>query len=278
VVTDRPGRRVEILLAVEDVVVTESLFGPGEPGPGLHVHRFHADCFYVLEGELTLALPDREHVLGPGTFALVPPQVVHAFRQDGSDAVRFLNLHAPGMAFDRYLLELYAAREGAGDPPDWFDQHPPPTDGGRDPATVIVRTAETDAVTVAGTHVGFLASADETLDAIGLVAYTAPPGFSGPPLHLHERTWDAFYVLEGRLAVRLGDERRELGPGDHVAVPPGTVHGFASPGDAPARFLDIHAPAGFERYFREAAAAVGDGPVDPQVLARIASRYDVRPA
>ena len=73
-----------------------------------------------------------------------------------------------------------------------FDQHPPPADGGLDPASVIVRTAGTDAVGLAGTHIGFLANADEALGTIGLVEYTAPPFFPGPPLHVHDHTWDAY--------------------------------------------------------------------------------------
>ena len=39
--------------------------------------------------------------------------------------------------------------------------------------------------------------------------------------------------------------------------------------------LDIHAPGGFEDYFREVAAAVESGGRDPAVLAEIGSRYDI---
>jgi hypothetical protein len=42
------------------------------------------------------------------------------------------------------------------------------------------------------------------------------------------------------------------------------------------RILNVMAPGGLERYLKE-AAAVG-GPPDPEVLARIASRYDFVPA
>jgi hypothetical protein len=41
--------------------------------------------------------------------------------------------------------------------------------------------------------------------------------------------------------------------------------------------VDIHAPGGFEDSFREVAAVVGEGALDPEA-ARIASRYDIRPA
>ena len=49
VVTDGPERSVAIRLALEEVVLTEARYAAGERGPDLHVHRLHADCFYVLE-------------------------------------------------------------------------------------------------------------------------------------------------------------------------------------------------------------------------------------
>ncbi|TML68239.1 MAG: cupin domain-containing protein [Actinobacteria bacterium] len=279
VVTDRRERRVSIRLALDQVVITESRYGAGERGPDPHVHRLHADCFYVLEGMFTLSLNDGDHVVGPGTFVLVPPNVVHAFRNDSQEGTRFLNLHAPGVGFDRYVQaiagtgeEFQAALAAR------FDQHPPPEDGGLDPAGALVRTAETDAVSMIGVHIGFLADADHALGAMGLVEYTAPAGFPGPPVHVHEHTWDAYYVLEGCLTMRLGDDRLELAPGDVAVVPPGTVHGFSNTLETPARFLGVHAPGGFERYFRELAAALADGPPDPAVIAGIAARYDVKNA
>jgi mannose-6-phosphate isomerase-like protein (cupin superfamily) len=275
VVTDTPARTVSIRLALEDVVITESRFSAGEVGTEPHVHRLHADCFYVLDGALTVPLDDGDRVLGPGTFALIPPNVVHAFRNDGPGEVRYLNLHAPGCGFDRYLQGLYEPVDQAPS----FDQRPPPEEGGLDPAGVLVRSAETDAVRLGDVRIGFLAEAGEALGAIGLAEYTAPPSFPGPPAHVHDRTWDAYYVLEGRLRMRLGEESRDLEPGDLLAVPPGTVHGFANTlTDASTRFLGLHAPGGFERYFREAAAAFGNGPPDPDAMREIARTYDVRPA
>ena len=45
------------------------------------------------------------------------------------------------------------------------------------------------------------------------------------PTHLH-RGEEVLHVVSGRLLVRVGDERRECGPGDVVAVPAGAWHGF----------------------------------------------------
>jgi mannose-6-phosphate isomerase-like protein (cupin superfamily) len=40
-----------------------------------------------------------------------------------------------------------------------------------------------------------------------------------------------FYVLEGTLTMRLGDETTELPAGSFVCVPPGVVHTFSNPGE-----------------------------------------------
>jgi quercetin dioxygenase-like cupin family protein len=45
------------------------------------------------------------------------------------------------------------------------------------------------------------------------------------PVHLHFGE-EVLHVVRGRLLVRIGDERRECGPGDVVSVPAGAWHGF----------------------------------------------------
>jgi mannose-6-phosphate isomerase-like protein (cupin superfamily) len=86
-----------------------------------------------------------------------------------------------------------------------------------------------------------------------------------------------FYVLEGALTLRLGDETVEAPAGSFAFVPPGNVHTFSNPSDETVRMLNLMAPGGFEQYLKEAAAAMGGGPPDPAVMARIASRYDFEP-
>jgi quercetin dioxygenase-like cupin family protein len=107
---------------------------------------------------------------------------------------------------------------------------------------------------------------------------TIPPGFPGPPPHTHETLTDMFYVLEGTMTFRLGDESRTAGPGTFVCARPGEVHTFSNPTDQPARFLNFNTPSGFEHYMRELAAAGRQGPLTPEVIGPIASRHDFRPA
>jgi mannose-6-phosphate isomerase-like protein (cupin superfamily) len=113
---------------------------------------------------------------------------------------------------------------------------------------------------------------------IAVTDNTVPPGFPGPVRHRHARMTDVFYVLEGELTFDLGGERRVLGPGGFVLVPPGVAHTFANPGPAPARFLNVYQPAGNEQYLKEAVKRLAEGhPWSPAEMAEVASRYDFEP-
>jgi mannose-6-phosphate isomerase-like protein (cupin superfamily) len=65
--------------------------------------------------------------------------------------------------------------------------------------------------------------------------------------HVHQGEDDAFYIVEGEMTFRLGDEDVAAPPGTFVLVPPGVEHGFRNDGGIPVRMLNIHAPAGFDR-------------------------------
>jgi mannose-6-phosphate isomerase-like protein (cupin superfamily) len=73
----------------------------------------------------------------------------------------------------------------------------------------------------------------------------APPGSeTGPPrwiapLHLHNNDDEAWYVVEGKLCVKVGDHTVEAGAGAAVLVPKGTPHTYWNPDPAPVRYLLI---------------------------------------
>ncbi|HEX8855571.1 MAG TPA: cupin domain-containing protein [Thermoleophilaceae bacterium] len=65
--------------------------------------------------------------------------------------------------------------------------------------------------------------------------------------HVHNEEDDAFYIVEGEMTFFFGDEEVTATPGTFVLVPPGVEHGFRNDNAEPVRFLNIHAPAGFDR-------------------------------
>ena|SRR5579875_2216397 len=124
------------------------------------------------------------------------------------------------------------------------------------------------------------ATSESTGGAYGLVEALAPPG-SGPPLHVHRREDEAFWILEGDLTVRCGDQTFAAGPGSYTFLPRGIPHTFAVEGSSPARILSVCSPGGFEQYFVEAGQpAVGSelppaAPVDVALLTRVGRNYNV---
>ena len=57
------------------------------------------------------------------------------------------------------------------------------------------------------------------------------------PLHLHRNDDEAWYVLEGTLCVRLGEDVVEAKAGSAVFVPRGTPHTYWNPGPSLVRYL-----------------------------------------
>jgi quercetin dioxygenase-like cupin family protein len=127
-----------------------------------------------------------------------------------------------------------------------------------------------------GSELVIKATGEDTGGSFFLSETTIEPGFPGPPPHTHERLHDMFYVLEGRLTMQLDGERRELGPGSFVCVPPGVVHTFSNPSDEQVRFLNLNTPSGWEFYMRELAAAAQAGPLTSEAIGAIASHHDFR--
>jgi quercetin dioxygenase-like cupin family protein len=60
-------------------------------------------------------------------------------------------------------------------------------------------------------------------DQIMVVQFTIAAGAAVPPhSHPHEQTG---HVVSGRMRFRIGDQERELGPGEGYSVPGGVTHG-----------------------------------------------------
>lgn len=88
---------------------------------------------------------------------------------------------------------------------------------------------------------------------------TLAPG-AGVPLHAHDD--EVHVVLEGNVAIHCGDRAFTAASGTVAFLPRRVPHAFRHPGDAPARFLTVFTPGGFDDLVAELrgmpAADAGD--------------------
>ena len=116
----------------------------------------------------------------------------------------------------------------------------------------------------------FKVGADETRGNMFVIEHrNLAPG--GPPLHMHLSQEEWFYVMEGRVAFVVGENRLELAPGESLLAPRRVPHTFSSMAPL-SHMLIAFAPAGkMEEYFRDAR---GDGKLaaTPEYM----NRYEMR--
>lgn len=112
---------------------------------------------------------------------------------------------------------------------------------------------------------------------------TLPVG-SAPPLHVHDDLDDSWYILDGQMIVRCGDDELVVGAGDWVAMPRGVPHTFRVIGEHEARILLVHDNTSFLDFIREVSTPAGErvvpsNPMFPPMeeAARIAASHDLRP-
>src|SRR5437868_8817401 len=68
-----------------------------------------------------------------------------------------------------------------------------------------------------------LAHRNSSIRLQSLAEARLPPGKQTTP-HYHPQTEEIYYILSGRGRMQIGDEVREVGPGDAIAIPPGAIH------------------------------------------------------
>jgi mannose-6-phosphate isomerase-like protein (cupin superfamily) len=267
-IADERNRFIQLKAGIDRVALVELRWGAGEPGPARHVHREHADAFWVMSGELVVEVGAelKELTAGPETLVVVPPGVVHTFR-GGHAGAHVLNLHAPSGGFHRQLRDRVA-----------WDNEDEPEDPGLPASHVIVRgPGEGEELAMGESRATIKAGADDG-GWLAVMDDVIAPGFPGPVPHRHAEMVDCFLVVDGTLTLLVGGGTVEAGAGSVAVVPPGHVHTFSNPGDAPVHLLNAMVPAGLEQYLKRVAAEAAGGPPDPARMAEIAADYDFEPA
>jgi quercetin dioxygenase-like cupin family protein len=108
-----------------------------------------------------------------------------------------------------------------------------------------------------GDQYTFLVTGAQSNGAYFIMEGIIPSG-GGPPLHIHRREEECFYLLEGTLEITLGEKTFNATTGGFIQIPRGIVHKFHNVGSTTARMLLLFSHAGMDKYFEEALEPVQD--------------------
>lgn len=119
------------------------------------------------------------------------------------------------------------------------------------PLTALYRPAGSARATWAmGSLFEHLLSSADSGGALGMALITQPPG-TATPLHRHTHEAEAFFLLDGSMTYRAGEETFHLSTGDFIWLPSGLPHAFRVTGSSPVRFLGLTSPGGLMALYDE---------------------------
>lgn len=117
----------------------------------------------------------------------------------------------------------------------------------------------------------FKVRSHETGGAYAILEQEVPAGH-GPPLHVHRRETEVFYILEGDFELTVG-ERKVAAPTGSILVGPRDVpHTFRNVGQETGRLLLTVIPGRFSEYFIEVDSQQGP---DLATIKALCAKYEV---
>jgi quercetin dioxygenase-like cupin family protein len=140
--------------------------------------------------------------------------------------------------------------------------------------TRVNPSEETIQMGATGIGIRFLLTREDTNGSMSVFEVRVPAGQSIPaPAHKNDAYEEVLYGIEGVLTWTVDGTPIEVGPGQALCIPRGTVHRFDNFGSEDVKQLCLISPAvmGLE-YFREAAEAIGaaaGGPPDRAKMTEI---------
>jgi mannose-6-phosphate isomerase-like protein (cupin superfamily) len=127
----------------------------------------------------------------------------------------------------------------------------------------LVHDREGRQFTVMGATTVYKAIAEDTGGAYSLAVETTPPR-GGLSVHIHQREDEAMYILEGEYEIQCGDRTVRASKGAFVFLPRGVPNRFQNVTNAPASFLYITSPGGFEKFMEQMELATAGGAPNPE--------------
>ena len=171
------------------------------------------EVMYVVSGHGTLDVAGEPYPLEPDTGAFIAAGETYSVENPGSDELVVVSVLSPAAQQPDGSRRRVTVR--------FADQPPLPASPDREFRYLVNEDAGCRDVT----------------QFVGLI----PPGWPG----LHSHTYDeVVYVIEGEGVLHLNGDRRPLGPGSCIHLPPLREHALENTGSRPMRVLGVFHPSG----------------------------------
>ena len=116
-----------------------------------------------------------------------------------------------------------------------------------------------------------------------LVIGETPSGMQGPPPHFHNIYHEVFLVTEGEIEFMLNGEVSVIRQGQSINLPPKAVHTFSNNSNESCKWINIHSPKGFLKFFENLGVSENEEQADikslsPKIIQEVietASDYDM---
>jgi quercetin dioxygenase-like cupin family protein len=208
-----------------------------------HVHAYEVG-FYILSGHLSASINQQTYRFGPGDFGCIKVGALHAWRNTGPGAARWLRMGAP------QPKPLGAERDTFFSKDDTLPGDADPLDPANPKGNLLghfdeslIPAGEEGRMVAAGLKGVFLKwLIDENFGAIHhrLLFIEYLPGVG---IGLHDHTYEeAYFILSGEVEATLDGRRYLAKPGDVLWTSTGCVHAFKNIGTEPVRWLETFSP------------------------------------
>jgi mannose-6-phosphate isomerase-like protein (cupin superfamily) len=250
-----PGRQSLSLLVGEETAgalyATDVYLSPGFGAPPHH-QPTEEELWYLLEGELDVRVGTRSALIKAGSFAFIPRDTSHTFKNNGQAPVRLLAWNAPAgheRAFEAMrakaeqgitafpeLREVFRAHE--------IVLHSSEHEKARNDAAggklVLERGQGRDA-SQSGADVRVLLEAQESGGLFEVSDVLLGHGLDLPLRY--ERSDTCFYLVGGMADLTIGDDRQRVAAGAFAFIPRGHPVRIANAGEQPTHFVLWTTPA-----------------------------------
>lgn len=102
----------------------------------------------------------------------------------------------------------------------------------------------------------------------------SPAMTQGPPSHLHYSYKEVFLIVEGEMEFMVDGEIKILKAGESIDILPKTLHTFGNNSDKPCKWVNIHSPKGFRKFFENLGIPITENnalerSIAPEVIQKV---------